>query len=119
MGIDLWSAGARANELYGYAGQLQLAKNQLNQFKSTLGLYWQGEEESYYITAIDQALTSIDSAAADLNGLGADIVNTANQIHEEEMAALRAAIEAELARQAAIREAAAREAAAREAANRN
>lgn len=117
MGIDLWSAGARANELYGYAGQLQLAKNQLNQYKSVLSTWWQGEEESYYIIAIDQLLTSIDATAGELNGLGTDIVNTANQIHEEEMAALRAAIEAELARQAA--EAAAREAAAREDANRN
>lgn len=109
MAINVDQARSQSAQLEGYAAQLSQARQQLLRYREEVAAGWQGQETTYLIQAINQAIARLDGAKSELNAISRDMVSAAQKIRAEEEAAARAA------REAAAREAAAKEAAAREA----
>ena len=91
MAINISAANSQASQLRGYADKLQQAKNQLNNYKSSLETNWHGQEVAYITRGIDQTVAQIDDVIRQLNSLSNDLRNTAAQIKREDDAAAAAA----------------------------
>ncbi|CAM4339047.1 WXG100 family type VII secretion target [Paenibacillus tarimensis] len=103
MGINVGLASSQAGQLRQQASELSASLNNLAQFKAQLGQGWKAEEVAYINQAIDSIHKEITQLAAALNSLGGDIVQTAQEIREEE---LRREAEARAAAEAAAKAAA-------------
>lgn len=104
MAINVSAANCQAQQLRECADRLQQAKNQLNQYKTSLTANWQGSEVPYMTQGIDKTVAQMNAAIRDLRGMATDLGNAASAIQREEAAAAAAA-QARAARQQRIDEA--------------
>lgn len=104
MSIDVNSANYQAVKLRNCVSQLNEVKSNLISYKNQLDAEWSSDE----IWSIDATIAKLSKRIQDiqnrLNSTADNIVNTANQIRQEEIAAERRR-QQELARQRAQREA--------------
>ncbi len=91
MAINVGAANSQASQLSSNVSQLRNAKNQLVTYRSTITSNWQGAEVGYIVSAINQLIDEIDGAIRNLDSIGGDIRQTAEQIRREEEAAAAAA----------------------------
>lgn len=106
MGVDVNRANGQAAQLKQYAEQLRAAKKNLQKYKTEITLNWVGKETAYIHTGIDQSIAQIDAVISQLETIQGDIVNTATQIRQEEIAREEAERQARLVAAAAAAEAA-------------
>lgn len=116
MGVNISQANSQAAQLRTYATRLNQVKSYLISYKSSLDSNWRGDEIKSIDSAIDAINRRIQNLQALLNSTATNIVDSANQIRREEIAAEEARRRAEEARKRA--EEAARQRQAQEAQRR-
>lgn len=106
MGVDVNLANTQASQLQQYAESLKVAKQNMLSYKTEISVNWVGTETTYIHSGIDKAILQLDSAITQLETITGDIVTTASQIRQEEIAREEAERQARLAAAAAAAEAA-------------
>lgn len=91
MAINVNAANNQAGQLSIQAGKLREAISQLNAYKNSLSANWQGQEVSSIMQAIDRSISDISQVIRQMESLGSDIKNAAQEIYQEEQARIRRA----------------------------
>lgn len=95
MGVNISQANSQAAQLRTYATRLNQVKSYLISYKSSLDSNWRGDEIKSIDSAIDAINRRIQNLQALLNSTATNIVDSANQIRREEIAAEEARKRAE------------------------
>ena len=104
MGVDVNYAYSQANALKRQAGELNTVKANLLAYKSSLDANWSSDEIKSIDCAINKITNRIQDIQNKLNVTADNVMNSANQIRQEEIAAERRR-QQEIARKRAQREA--------------
>ena len=91
MAIDVNAANVQARRMSDSISELYSARDKMRNCRSSITSGWKSDEVRYITAAIDQTIAQIEQAIRDIQSLKADVVNTANQIRQEEIAAQRRA----------------------------
>lgn len=86
MALDAATVCSYANQMNSKISDLRQAKSKLTSYKSALSTNWKGTEIYYITSAIDKSIRDIDAAISQISSTKTEIVNTANQIREAELA---------------------------------
>lgn len=97
MGVDVNLANVQAAQLRQYADSLKNAKKNMQSYKMEISGNWIGMETTYIHSGIDKVILQLDSVIAQLDSIQNDIVITASQIRQEEIAREEAEKQARLA----------------------
>lgn len=87
MSVDVNSANYQAGQLRNYSLQLNSISDSLKNYKSTIDTNWKGDEVKLIDNAIDKINRRIQNLQQNLNSTANNIINSANQIRQEEIQA--------------------------------
>lgn len=102
MAIDVSLASSQANTITGYYNTENGVKTSIASIKGDIALNWEADEMTSINTNIDSIVKDIATSMTELQTLSSDIVTTANEIKQEEVAA-KAAADAATAKAAAAK----------------